>query len=461
VAEVPQSYLDDASGLQGHASEFAAPASIAELVSVFSDCYKRSIPITLSGAGTGVTGGRVAQGGSVVSLEHFSRLEIHPGYAIVGAGVSLGDIHAAAQASGQFFPPDPTELTASIGGAIATNASGSRSFYYGSTRKWIRLVEAVLAPGTHRTFRRGDPLDFPFTPLPDSRVRKTTAGYRLREGMDWIDLLCGSEGTLAAIVEAELTLLPQPAHLLSGVVFFPSQAAALAAVEAWRAIAQLRMLEYLDAASLRVLSPAYPDVPPQAGAALLVEQQLDNLPGDPIDAWIDRIDQAGALGEQSWFGETAQDRERFRAFRHALPELVNERVRRNGFRKLNSDFAVPVEANSEMMGYYVQRLEAELPGRYVVFGHIGDAHVHVNILPETESDAARGRSMMLDFARKAVSLGGTVSAEHGLGRSKAHLLELEFTAGQIDAMRAVKRRLDPAWLLGQGVLFGMEESAGK
>jgi len=453
MTDVPQSYLEDASGLKGRADSFAAPSSPAELAAVFADSYKRRIPITLSGAGTGVTGGRVPQGGCLISLERFRRLEIHPGYAIAGAGVSLGEIQAAAEAAGQFFPPDPTEYSASIGGAIATNASGSRSFYYGSTRKWVRLVEAVLAPGALRTFRRGDPVDFPFTPLHATRARKTTAGYPLRQGMDWIDLLCGSEGTLAAVAEAELILLPLPASLLSGAVFFPSQAAALAAVETWRGIPQLRMLEYLDAASLRVLAPAYPGIPTQAAACLLVEQILDGLPGDPVDAWIDRVDAAGALGEQSWFGETAQDRDRFRAFRHALPELVNERVRRNGFRKLNSDFAVPIQANSAMMDHYAERLEAVLPGRYVIFGHIGDAHVHVNILPETEADAATGRELMTGFARKAVSLGGTVSAEHGLGRNKAHLLGIEFSPDQIEAMRAVKRRLDPAWLLGQGVLF--------
>lgn len=454
MTEVPISYLEDASGLKGRADEFAAPASASELAAVIADCYKRNIPITLSGAGTGVTGGRVAQGGCLISMERFRRLEIHPGYAVAGAGVSLREIHAAAQASGQFFPPDPTEHSAFIGGAIATNASGSRSFYYGSTRKWVRLVEAVMPPGAVRTFRRGDPVDFPFTPLPTTRARKTTAGYPLREDMDWIDLLCGSEGTLAAITEAELILQPQPACLLSGVVFFPSQADALSAVGAWRGIPQLRMLEYLDAASLRLLSPTYPDIPAGAGACLLVEQMLDGLPGDPLDGWIERIEAAGAFGEQSWFGESAQDRERFRAFRHALPELVNERVRRNGFRKLNSDFAVPAESSSEMMAFYVERLEAALPGRYVVFGHIGDAHVHVNILPETEDDAIRGSSLMVEFARKAVSLGGTVSAEHGLGRNKAHLLEIEFSPAQIEAMRAVKRRIDPRWLLGQGVLFG-------
>lgn len=456
MAEVPQSYLEDASGLKGRAEEFAAPATAAELAALFSDCRRRNVPVTLSGAGTGVTGGRVPQGGCIVSLERFRRLEIHDGFAIAGAGVSLKEVHEAAQATGQFYPPDPTEWSASIGGTIATNASGSRSFHYGSTRKWIRLVEAVLMDGAVRTFRRGDLVDFPFTPLPAPKARKHTAGYPLRHGMDWLDLLCGSEGTLAAVVEAELVLLPQPRELLSGVVFFPSTSGALAAVESWRAIPQLRMLEYFDDASVQLLRSSYSEVPSNAGAALLIEQQLDSLPGDPVDDWIERIDAAGALGEQSWFGETAQDRERFRAFRHALPELVNERVRRNGFQKLNSDFAVPVEANAAMMRFYSQRLDENLPGRYVIFGHIGDAHVHVNILPETEEDAARGCALMLEFARKAVELGGAVSAEHGLGRKKRDLLPIEFDPIQIEAMKAVKRQLDPGWLLGRGVLFDPE-----
>ncbi len=461
MAEVPQSYLEDASGLKGCAEEFAAPSTAGELAALLSDCRRRRMPVTLSGAGTGVTGGRVPQGGCVVSLERFRRLEIHDGFAIAGAGVTLKDVHEKAQASAQFYPPDPTEWSASIGGTIATNASGSRSFHYGSTRKWIRLVKAVQMDGTVRTFRRGDPVDFPFTPLPAPRARKHTAGYPLRQGMDWIDLLCGSEGTLAAVVEAELILLPQPRELLSGVVFFPTSAGALTAVEHWRDLPQLRMIEYFDPASLQLLRRGYSEVPAGAGAALLIEQQLDSLPGDPVDDWIERIEAAGALAEQSWFGETAQDRERFRAFRHALPELVNERVRRNGFQKLNSDYAVPVEANATMMPYYTRRLDEELPGKYVIFGHIGDAHVHVNILPETEDDAMRGRSLMLEFARKAVQLGGTVSAEHGLGRKKRDLLGIEFDPAQIEAMKAVKRHLDPDWLLGQGILFGLEDSPGQ
>ncbi|MBE0659121.1 MAG: FAD-binding oxidoreductase [Bryobacteraceae bacterium] len=457
MAGVPQAYLEDASGLTGSACEFAAPSTAEQLSAILADCSRRLMPVTFAGAGTGLVGGRIGAGGMIVSLEHFRRLEIHPGHAIAGAGVSLKDLHTAAQGSGQFYPPDPTEWTASVGGTIATNASGSRSFLYGSTRKWIRSLTAVFIDGSIRTFRRGYTVDFPFTPLPAPRARKHTAGYPLRESMDWIDLLCGSEGTLAAVVEAELSLLPQPASLLSGVVFFPSPQSALAAVDSWRPIAQLRMLEYLDNSSLRILSAAYKDIPATAQSALLIEQQLDALPGDPIGEWIDRLDAANALAEQSWFGETAQDRERFRALRHSLPEVVNDRVHRNGFPKLNTDYAVPIEASQAMLDYYVSRLDAELPGRYAIFGHIGDAHVHVNMLPESQADFDTGLPLTIEFARHAVSLGGTVSAEHGLGRKKRDLLAIEFSDAQIEAMRAVKRRLDPVWLLGQGVLFDPEE----
>jgi FAD/FMN-containing dehydrogenase len=106
-----------------------------------------------------------------------------------------------------------------------------------------------------------------------------------------------------------------------------------------------------------------------------------------------------------------------------------------------------------MLRYYRTRLEAEFPGQYVIFGHIGDAHLHVNILPASADDYDRGATLMIELARKAVQLGGTVSAEHGLGKRKRALLELQYPAAQIQAMRDVKSRLDPDWILGRGNLF--------
>jgi FAD/FMN-containing dehydrogenase len=451
---VPERYLEDASGYRGHAERVFVPADEAGVAEILREASARAVPVTIAGAGTGITGARVPFGGWVLSLEKLNRVDVRPGMALVGAGALLSEVHAAAQRSGQFYPPDPTETSASIGGTIATNASGSRSFRYGSTRRWVEGLRVVLADGRIMDVSRGDAIDFDPGTVPLPAVTKNTAGYPLRPGMEWVDLFAGSEGTLGVVTEARLRLLPVPQALMGGVVFFADDERAMDAVEAWRPVEGLRMLEYLDAPSLELLRPKYPEVPAAARAALLIEQELSGEDDPAVDAWLERIDQAGAFAEESWFALSAADRERFRKFRHALPELVNETVRRSGALKMNSDYAVPVARNREMLDYYRQRLEAEFPGRYVIFGHIGDAHVHVNLLSEA-TDPGRAAQLLLEFARHAVGLGGTISAEHGLGKRKAHLLEIQYTEQELEAMRAVKRRLDPGNILGRGTLWAL------
>ena len=452
--EIAPAYLEDASNLRGHAERLIVPADEAALSAALREASGSGTPVTIAGAGTGVTGGRVPFGGWVISLEKFNRLEVHRGYAICGAGVLLRDLHAAAQASGQFYPPDPTETGAAIGGNIATNASGSRSFQYGATRRWVESLRVALADGTVREFRRGQAIDFDPGAVPLPEVTKNTAGYLLRPGMDWVDLFCGSEGTLGVITEARLGLLPVPKALLAGVVFFDSDEAALDAVDAWPK--SLRMLEYMDQHSLDLLRTRYPEMPSQAKAALLIEEELDSEDAPEMDEWVERIESSRALMEDSWFAATAADRERFRRFRHALPELVNDTVRRSGALKMNTDYAVPRARNREMLETYRRVLEAEFPGRYVIFGHIGDAHVHINLFSDP-ANPQHAVDVLTGLAREAVRLGGTVSAEHGLGKRKAHLLELQYTPEQIEAMRAVKRRLDPAGILGRGTLWAQTE----
>ena len=450
-------YLTDASGYRGQAERVFVPRDERELVETVQAASAASIPLAIAGAGTGVTGGRVPRGGWVISTERFQKLEIGSGVARVGAGVALSDLHSAAANSKQFYAPDPTETSAWIGGTLATNASGSRSFRYRDSRRHVRALRVVLADGSVHEWKRGDLVDFPFDPLPVPGSTKHTAGYYLRPDMDWVDLFIGSEGTLGIIIEAELQLLPAARELLTGVVFFPSDDAALDAVEAWRGVAGLRMLEYFDGASLALLRTRFTEIPAEAGAALLIEQEVGSQAelSDETDAWLDRLEGAHALTEESWFAANAADRERFRKFRHAVPEMVNDIVRKNGCLKMGSDFAVPLERNREMLTFYRERLRAEFPGQYVIFGHIGDAHVHANILPRSGPETERAKNLMIEFARKAVELGGTVSAEHGLGKYKRHLLEIQFTPEEIERMRAVKRRLDPQGLLGRGNLFDL------
>jgi FAD/FMN-containing dehydrogenase len=431
--------VEDASGFTGAAEEIFTPESAERVCELLREASDQRIPVTVCGSRTGVTGGCVPNGGWEISLEKFQSLQVEGGHARAGAGVTLETLQSASSRAGQFYAPDPTEWTASVGGTIATNASGSRSFRFGSTRRHVLGLRVAFMDGSLREFRRGDKLDFAVAAMPLPNTTKNTAGYLLQPGMDWVDLLTGSEGTLAVVLEAELQLLPKPADILSGVVFFSSDEEALAAVEEWRALPLLSMIEYFDERSLQLLRTRYSEIPKRARAALFIEQE----DGD-VDFWADRV------SEDSWFAAGDQDRERFRRFRHALPELVNDTMRRRGFMKLGSDFAVPIDRNKDMLEFYHERLRLL---DYVIFGHIGDAHVHANILPTSQEQFEAGKALMTEFARQAVALGGTVSAEHGLGKRKAHLLALQYTAEQIESMRAVKRRLDPQWLLNRGNLF--------
>jgi FAD/FMN-containing dehydrogenase len=441
----------DASGFTGTPDRILSPQSEQDLLDLLADTVRTCTPLTVAGNATGLTGSGVPQGGTLLSLTHFRKLEIRPGHALAGAAISLLDLRDAAAPTGQFYAPDPTEIAASLGGSIATNASGSRSFRFGATRRHLRALRVATMDGQIRTFRRGDPMAFPVPTLPLPGSTKNTAGFRLQPGMDWLDLFCGSEGTLGIVLEAEVALLPTPPDLLSGVIFFPSDDAALAAVDAWRPIPQLRMLEYADRASLDLILSRYPQIPPQAQAALLIETDA----ADPatLETWLAHLTAANALLDASWIGLSARDRERFRAFRHALPEAVVETMRSRGFLNMGTDYAVPIARNADMLAFYRETLARELPNRSVIYGHIGDAHLHVNMLPATPDEAATAQRLLTVFAQKAVALGGTVSAEHGLGKRKRQLLELQFTPEEIAAMRAVKHHLDPHWLLGRGTLF--------
>jgi FAD/FMN-containing dehydrogenase len=435
--------IADASYFTGHADRLFSPRDESELLEVLNDASRERIPVTILGALTGLAGAAVPESGWAISLTRMNAMEIRPGRAIVGPGVLLRDLQSAAARAGQFYAPDPTENTSSLGGNIAANASGSRSFRFGATREHVLALRIATIDGKVTEFHRGQPVDFDVASIRLPRTTKHSAGYRLAPGMDFVDLFVGSEGTLGVVTRAELKLLPAPGELISGVVFFRDEASALDAVDRWRPTPGLRMLEYLDRASLQMM-----DVP--HGAALMIEQEGD-LGGD-ADSYVD-LDLTGALEADSWFATSASDRERFRQFRHALPERVNARIRRTGFMKLSTDYAVPLEHTRDIMRIYRRELDREFADKYVIFGHIGDAHVHINTFSESVAEFERAKALMDDLAREAVALGGTVGAEHGLGKRKAHLLAIQYREAEIEAMRAVKRRFDPAWLLGRGTIF--------
>jgi len=488
-----QDYLSDASFVSGgNASRVVFPQSADEVASILRDATNTKTPVTISGAGTGTVAGRVPFGGIVIAsdkLNHIGEVvRVDGGGRITAeAGVRLIDLQRAVESQGLIYPPDPTERTCFIGGNVATNASGSRTFKYGPTRTYVESLRIALATGDVINLKRGQihangrritiPLssgraieaELPSYQMP--QVRKHASGYFVAPGMDAIDLFIGSEGTLGVIVEAELKLLPKPAGLLSGVIFFGKEKDLLAFVHNARErslanrgssptvgegnSSQLdaRALEYFDEQSLGFLRQRYDTVPERAVGAIFFEQETTSETEDELmTAWLSLIEQYHALSDKSWFATNEQDQAKLREFRHALPVLMNEWFAKYKQRKVSTDMSVPDDSFSEMLKFYQASL-ADGDLRYTIFGHIGDNHVHVNILPRDDDEAEKAWGTYRRFIAKAVELGGTISAEHGIGKLKREYLRELYGDQHLREMAALKRTFDPAGILGRGNMF--------
>ena len=446
-------YLEDASGYRGAAERVVIPGTVEGIREIVHHCRDQKIGLTIAGAGTGLAGARVPRDGWLMSLERFRCCDIHEGEARCGSGLLLSDLAKAAAGSRQFLGPNPTETSASIGGVVSTNAGGARSFHYGALRQQVLGLEVTFMSGETRKFRRGDKVDFAYEPVRLPATTKNAAGYYLRPDLEWVDLLAGSEGTLGIISSVDLRLRPEPAAILSGVVFFSSDEAAMEAVDTWRSLPELRLLEYLDEQALNFLRPHYDRIPADSRAALMIEQNLTSEDDSEVDRWSDRLTEQEANSEGSWFGFSAADQEKFRAFRHLLPVTVIDKVRRNGFPKFGTDFAVPLEKGREIHAFFRTECERRMRGKFTIYGHVGDANNHVNLLPENQNDADECAMLMDSFAARVLEMGGTIAAEHGVGKMKTYLLRKMYSPGEIESMRQVKRRLDPDWLLGRGNIF--------
>src|ERR1044072_5112246 len=314
-------FLTDASFIRdGHADLVVIPETIDDVSDTLARANHDRIPVTVSGAGTGTVGGRVAFGGTVLATDKLNHIKsIDPaGFAVVEAGGMLADLQRAVDQQGLLYPPDPTERGCFVGGNVATNASGARTFKYGPTRNYIRRLKVVLASGVVIDLRRGDvragangririgsiDLTLPHFHMP--ATRKNATGYFIAPEMDAIELFIGSEGTLGVICEIEVRLLPKPEGLLSGVVFFANEADVLALVADARKHADARAIEFFDNESLNFLREKYPNIPSQAAGAIFFEQETTEATEESVlSDWMSLLDQRHALPD-SWFATNEQ-----------------------------------------------------------------------------------------------------------------------------------------------------------
>ncbi|MCS7210493.1 MAG: FAD-binding oxidoreductase [Chloroherpetonaceae bacterium] len=478
-----QSFLEDTSVLQGgHTEAVYLPETYNEVAELLSECWQKRIRLTLSGNGTGTTGGRIPFGGYTLAFHRLNKIlniQKFPdgsGLATVQAGALLYDVQQAADELGLLYTPDPTERYCFIGATIANNSSGARTFKYGPTRPYVQRLKLAFADGEICEVRRGEIfadasgwIDFqtprgrhyrfqiPAYTMP--HTSKHVAGYYSKPEMDLIDLFIGSEGTLAVILEADLRLIPKPEKIFSALVYFDNDDHLLRFVEAARTRSQAqagisaRAIEFFDAHSLRFLRQKYPNIPPNATGAIFFEQETTAETEDHLLAeWYHLLETHSALLEQSWIALTPNEQQQLRAFRHALPVLVNEWYARFRQRKISTDMAVPHARFPELLSAYRQGCHRHNLD-YILFGHIGDSHLHLNILPKNAEEAARAYTLYRHFIQKTLELGGTISAEHGIGKIKAEYLVMMFGEEGIKEMVRIKKVFDERLILNIGNLI--------
>ncbi len=524
ITESYADYLTDESGFGPPELDCLVFArSERQVADVLAAANERGVYVTVSAGRTGIVGGAVPAGGTLLSLAEMNgvlgvrrlpdgrfAVRVEPAVTVARleemlAGGDMGldpatlppeesDALAALKADerGYFYPPDPTEMSAHLGATVATNASGARSYYYGATRRHVHSIRVVLPCGEVIAAERGiytagdgrfeiklaggGSLDVvvPGYAMPET---KNAAGYFAQPDVDLVDLFIGSEGTLGVLTEVELILSRRPAGVLSALAFFPDNESAIAFVRHARgdhvelpvpAGVTPLALEFLDSMSFEFLrerkeaqgaSSAIPELPADAAAGVLFEQEFEDEDGlmAGYEGWEELLSHHGSSMDDTWGGMEESDLARLKALRHSIAEEVNgaiarARAKHPGIHKIGTDIAVPPDRFEEMVAYYRARLVGTTL-RYVMFGHIGDSHVHLNIMPKDLDELAASETLALEFAKHGVSMGGTVSAEHGIGRLKHAFLEALYGADGLAEMAALKTAFDPKGILNRGVMF--------
>ncbi len=447
LREASPAYLEEPRGRwQGQAAAVVAPATTAEVAAVLRLCNDHGAPVIPYGGGTGLVGGQLTEDGTppvILSLERMRAvraLDAEAGTMTVEAGAILSDIHARAEAEGWIFPLTlASQGSARLGGLLATNAGGVNVIRYGNARDMVLGIEAVLADGT---------VINTLSPL-----RKNNTGYDIRH------LLIGSEGTLGVITAASLRLFPKPAAMGAAMMVVPSPEAALGLLKLAQAQvgSALSAFELIGREGLLFLDEVGPDtrqpfdprpdwiclVDLGMGAEASPEAALETLFADAFDA---------GLVSDGVIAQSEAQRAEFWALRENIP-AANRRIGAVS----SHDISVPVAL--------VPRFIAEAPGRLAeiagfrlnCFGHMGDGNLHYNVFPmpgKTRADHENQRSAIKRAVHDLVhELGGSVSAEHGVGRFKVDDLERYGDPGKLVAMRAIKAALDPKGILNPGAVL--------
>jgi glycolate oxidase len=417
----------------------ALPSDTAQVAACVGWARENRVAVVTRGSGTGLSGGSVPLPGCLVlCLTRLDRiLEVDPLNLTLRAqpGVITKEIDDEAARHGLFYPPDPGSMKIStIGGNVAENSGGLRGLKYGVTRDYVMALQVVLADG--RVARLGN------------ACVKDVAGYSLK------DLFIGSEGTLGVITEILLKLLPRPAARKTMLATFSSMGAAAEAISAIIAARIIPCtLEFIDQTTLQCVEDyTRIGLPTHAAAVLLIE--TDGHPAAVADeaARMEEIVRRHGADEVQVAADEAEGAKLAMARRQAFSALA--RVRPT---TILEDVTVPRSRLAEMVGF-VSETARRHQLRIATFGHMGDGNLHPTFLTDERDreEMERVHHALSEMVDKTVSLGGTVTGEHGVGLAKKDYLKRQFDEAGYDLLRSVKRALDPGNLLNPGKIFDLD-----
>ena len=437
--DIEQKYLSDQLGRKhGEASALVFAESTEEVSAVLKFAHENNIPVTPRGAGTNLVGSTVPHNGAIIlDLSHMNRiLEIDKENftATVEPGVILEDFQKYVEGLGFFYPPDPGEKRASIGGNIATNAGGMRAVKYGVTRDYVMGLELVLADGTILTV--------------GSKSRKDTTG------LDVKDIVIGSEGTLAIITKALLRLIGKPEKSQSLLVSFDSLQAGIEAVPViLKQNLNPTAVEFIERKVVKLgedfLKLQYPD--PEAAAYLLLT--FDGSAAE-IDGAITKL--SSVLKDASrrviiLDGSAPElDAANIWKIRGCLVKAVEAVSEQEPL-----DIVVPIARVADFVEY-VNQLEKESGMQMISFGHAGDGNVHLCLVRAGRSEEVWESELHANLEKlyaKSKELGGLISGEHGLGVSKRDFFFAQTPSQNVNLMNAIKKSFDPAQILNPGISY--------
>jgi glycolate oxidase len=408
-------------------------SSADDIARALAAASEAGVPIVPRAAGSGKSGGAVPVAGGIVlatlGMNRIKEIDRSEHLCVVEPGIILADLHAAVEAEGLFYPPDPNSLKmCALGGNIAENAGGPRAFKYGVTREYVLGLEVLLMDGTRlRTGRR---------------TRKGVTGY------DVTALLVGSEGTLAVTSEATLRLVPKPPSVATLLGLFADIRACGGAVAAIVAAGLVpRCIELLDAATLQAVRDRGVGIDARARAMLLIE-----VDGEPAacEAALERVgnvlSEAGAI--EVLAAQDPAQRDRLWEARRQLSPATRAMAKH----KISEDVVVPRTRVVDLLAE-VDAISARTGIRMLTYGHAGDGNLHVNFLWNDPDAAPRVEDGLEQLFRAVIGMRGTLSGEHGIGTSKSGFLALEQGEALVDLQRKLKAVFDPRGLLNPHKIF--------